>query len=779
MPQASTIKKPDEEEVKVEQIDIKKISVSKLNPRKVSKDDPGIKSLRESLNSIGLITPVVVRPDKGGKYELLAGQRRLMAARLNNWKTINCRIVDADDQQAAVIITTENLQRQDLTPFEQAQQIEDLMKRFDNNAHAVAAEIGRSPQWVARRAILLNLSDLWKQSLKESKRFKEFSAGHLELIARFDSDVQNDLLNELENNIQYRWNKYTIDELEVFLNDRMMLLKKAPFKTDDETLIPDVGACTNCQKRSSCQSLLFEPEEIGADEVEKNDKCLDRLCWDRKVNIFTAMQVAKYNEKYTDLVKISEAAYPQDKTALKNHEYSTCRKSEKGAVPAVLVDGKGSGKLRWIKPRGKIKTSQKVNDKKKPVSQKSKREIDVEIEDKTQRLEARRAAWVIKYIQEMFYSKMHKRIDSSSITKKTDINKLITPLIDDGEVAYPRSFFPSDDNKLYEIDSGKSVHIMKNLPTEVSIMALAITFGTIERHEFENDDHWILLDKLITLDAKTIFNELWKCIAPVLCHRLDFTTQDSALDKFHEAERICVLMGIDLKDIQKKAEEAIPQSKALQTLLKAKGKKQEKAAPGKKSKKKTETTDSSDEDAIYDEALKHSWAFANYEKRWDARRKTGLTDRELKEAITEEYGIEGWNTYSGLGCRHKGGKNPLLEITLKNGQMVTLKGKQLVDIQVRLVMDIPYPESTKKKTAKKTSRSLKAIADDLKTELLELEQRSGDRFSGTSAFTHAQKITVIYHVTEADGSERLTRARAEKYLKWLRVGNHGKASEME
>ena len=95
------------------------IARSPYQPRRDFREEE-LKELAESLKNNGLVQPPTVRKLANGRYELIAGERRMRAAQLAGWRKIRVTVVEADDQTAAVMTTTENLQREDLNPIEEA-----------------------------------------------------------------------------------------------------------------------------------------------------------------------------------------------------------------------------------------------------------------------------------------------------------------------------------------------------------------------------------------------------------------------------------------------------------------------------------------------------------------------------------------------------------------------------------------------------------------------------------------------------------------------------------
>jgi len=110
----------------------------------------GLDELAESLQEYGLLQPVVVRRVEGG-HELIAGHRRVAAARQLGWAEIAAVVRDETDNQAYLLTLTENLQREDLSPKEEAEALEVLVRERGWTTRQVGAAIKRSHMYVSRR----------------------------------------------------------------------------------------------------------------------------------------------------------------------------------------------------------------------------------------------------------------------------------------------------------------------------------------------------------------------------------------------------------------------------------------------------------------------------------------------------------------------------------------------------------------------------------------------------------------------------------------------------
>ena len=110
-----------QERRKVVEISLDKIVPNPSQPRRTFAQNE-LDSLSESIRANGLLQPILVRK-KGFGYELIAGERRLRACRIAGLKTVSCIINDCDERQSAIFAMLENLQRQDLQLFEEAEGI--------------------------------------------------------------------------------------------------------------------------------------------------------------------------------------------------------------------------------------------------------------------------------------------------------------------------------------------------------------------------------------------------------------------------------------------------------------------------------------------------------------------------------------------------------------------------------------------------------------------------------------------------------------------------------
>ena len=127
-------------------------------PRKFF-DIDGLESLAESIRQNGIIQPINVRLREDGKYEVIAGERRLRASKLVGLTKIPCILMEANDEKSAVYALLENLQRQDLNFFEEAFGIEKLMLIYGMNHESAAKQLGIAPSTLSDKLRLIKLPD--------------------------------------------------------------------------------------------------------------------------------------------------------------------------------------------------------------------------------------------------------------------------------------------------------------------------------------------------------------------------------------------------------------------------------------------------------------------------------------------------------------------------------------------------------------------------------------------------------------------------------------------
>ena len=160
----------------VTSINISSILSNSYQPRKYF-DEAKLRELADSIKEKGLIQPIIVRK-KGDNYELIAGERRIMAMKLLNVSQVPAIVRDADDTNMLELSVIENIQREDLNPLEEAKAYETLIEKFGYTQEKIAQVVGKERSSVSNMLRILKLPQLVQASIKNG----EISIGHAKAL---------------------------------------------------------------------------------------------------------------------------------------------------------------------------------------------------------------------------------------------------------------------------------------------------------------------------------------------------------------------------------------------------------------------------------------------------------------------------------------------------------------------------------------------------------------------------------------------------------------------
>jgi len=172
----------DEEPGGASELPVENIVSNPYQPRH-DFDEDKLAELTQSIRQHGVIQPIVVRQHSGGQYELVAGERRLRAAKLAGLEVIPAIIGDFSDKQVMELAVVENLQREDLNPIEEALAYQTLLEEFGLTQEALAGRIGKSRPYVSNTVRLLNLPEAVQTMVAEGA----LSAGHARPLLSLDT----------------------------------------------------------------------------------------------------------------------------------------------------------------------------------------------------------------------------------------------------------------------------------------------------------------------------------------------------------------------------------------------------------------------------------------------------------------------------------------------------------------------------------------------------------------------------------------------------------------
>lgn len=253
-------------------VEIGKIAENPVNRAIGGIDDDRVQRLAESIRVRGVLQPLIARPGPDGTYLLIAGHRRLAAARIAGLDTLPVSVrddLDAATAETAAII--ENVQRDDLHPLDEADGYARLLAMKMDRGQ-IAAATGTHRNQVAARLKLTDLipmvRDIWTEH------------GKLPVTGAL-------AIAELTPHLQEKFCKATVkrDKMLRYVSRTMVntwqesasnLLSDAPWNLDDADLVEAAGACSVCPLRFGFQRDLFDPDS-------ELTRCGDRRCWTRKL----------------------------------------------------------------------------------------------------------------------------------------------------------------------------------------------------------------------------------------------------------------------------------------------------------------------------------------------------------------------------------------------------------------------------------------------------------------------------------------------------------------
>ena len=170
---------------------IEDILPNRFQPRIVF-DENAINELTESIKEYGVIEPIIVRK-VADKYEIIAGERRYKASVLAGKETIPAIITDLNDKDSAEIALIENVQRQNLTPIEEAVSYKKILDMGYMNQSELAEKLGKKQSTVANKLRLLNLTDTVQEALLQEK----ISERHARSLLRLPKSKQDEMLDRI------------------------------------------------------------------------------------------------------------------------------------------------------------------------------------------------------------------------------------------------------------------------------------------------------------------------------------------------------------------------------------------------------------------------------------------------------------------------------------------------------------------------------------------------------------------------------------------------------
>lgn len=228
----------DREERRLLRLPTAEIRPNPYQPRQAF-DEEGLLELSDSIARHGVLQPLAVRKTAEG-WELIAGERRLRAARMAGAETVPCVEVTADDDASALLALVENLQRRDLHFFEEAEAVAAYLRRSGCTQEEASSRLGRSPSALANKLRLLRLSDHCRERLTA----EGLSERHARALLRLEDEEER--LSALAYICKRRLN---VAQTEQYIEKRLAELQTTPPAGRRTFIMKDVRLFLNSVER--------------------------------------------------------------------------------------------------------------------------------------------------------------------------------------------------------------------------------------------------------------------------------------------------------------------------------------------------------------------------------------------------------------------------------------------------------------------------------------------------------------------------------------------------
>ena len=176
----------------IKELDVNQIKPNRFQPRQSFNEDK-INELSLSIAKHGVLSPILVRETGAGGYELIAGERRLRAAKKAGLQTLPCLIDSAEDQVSLELALIENLQREDLNPIEEARGYDRLKREFNLTQENISEVTGKARSSIANAMRLLNLP----QSIIDLLYSGDLEKGHAKILASMETKDAEELAQKI------------------------------------------------------------------------------------------------------------------------------------------------------------------------------------------------------------------------------------------------------------------------------------------------------------------------------------------------------------------------------------------------------------------------------------------------------------------------------------------------------------------------------------------------------------------------------------------------------
>ncbi|QIH77029.1 nucleoid occlusion protein [Macrococcoides canis] len=253
----------------VVKVSVERIVPNRYQPRQIF-DEEKIKELAESIRSYGLLQPIVVRPIEEEMYEIIAGERRFRALKMNNTAETEVIVKQMNDKETAAIALIENIQRENLSAVEEAEAYKKLLDLDGITQHDLATSLGKSQSFIANKLRLLRLS----QPILDALSKHQITERHARSLLALDESGQLQMLNIIKSqNLNV---KQTEERVKRMLAGEEVKPKRIGFTRDIKLAFNTIGESLKAVEKSGVKVKRKDTEYENFYEISikvfKTDK---------------------------------------------------------------------------------------------------------------------------------------------------------------------------------------------------------------------------------------------------------------------------------------------------------------------------------------------------------------------------------------------------------------------------------------------------------------------------------------------------------------------------
>ena len=250
-------------ETNINKLPISSLISNKFQPRKIFNED-NLQDLANSIKERGIIQPIVVRKsaNKDSKYEIIAGERRWLAAQKAGLHEVPVVITDVNDLKSLELAIIENVQRHDLNPIEEARGYQRLIQEFSYDQEKVSQFIGKSRSHIANFLRLLNLPEEILKLVEDNK----LSVGHAKILVGLNN-IEYVVKKIIEKNLSVRQAENLVKIFKI-KKQSFKSLKDVNMKALELSIIEKIGLNILIRnKKNNTGSLVVEYKDL--DQLNK------------------------------------------------------------------------------------------------------------------------------------------------------------------------------------------------------------------------------------------------------------------------------------------------------------------------------------------------------------------------------------------------------------------------------------------------------------------------------------------------------------------------------